>query len=1685
MKMMKEMIDLGTRQDGVLRDRDSTRREDAWSGYDGLGSLLQGEYGQQQPMAVEIEQRSSMEQNTANRYTWLLGSATPDPPHVPTPPLPNLDSQVAAMEAVVAEVYVPTPEPPLPTTPAESLNNLTLVPTQMPEGFVAIPIKGPVPTDALLADPAPSSEASASPNTVIHSPTPNYSPTVPESWTSWGDVTPSPDAVFALKASRLLDAWMPQQGFLNQKMFNRLCKEYTANMVGNRHIWELSCWMHRAPVPKVRDFLRTQGPDSGILEAIQHAFATRLTRLRGKINDHSPHVDGASIERAMRRVGRANPIAPPLSRRPSLSFSEASGQPAAPEGDAASDASSTPMGMPALRDPPDRPMTVGPTPSSHSSIMVERGDHPRVPIIVDTPMDGPWTDETDHTRSPPTDMGHARGNGRMTARAHGGPEAPSSSLDVPRWSGDTQEQEAKAIMDELRAIAARPRPDPAPLPQLTQLPPGASITAWDWADTLASWRIGYAYYLQNGNINPVRDGAYEGPDGALGPAFLLAADALGSGVGPPLDIGSQVVASNTWFRCAAIALSAITQGVLVSDDFFRLGAFPVRPCPDAIELHNDLPVPASQIELLQAMTGQLLEELSAKGISRLSHPELWQEIYAQERDLLWQVVWDSDEHRVWRDQLMQDAKRATAKEALQTIIANFKAEGAALMEQISLAERVAAKVVEHRAGWSEQLEALVDHEKASFKAEWEESLHRTAMHEAQAEWRTWKETELAKARAEAMNRISLDYVIQQCGTDAEAMIAAKRDFARDFVAHNYQGWVDQALSEKWPQIEQRAQEYTREQYLQEELARIWPDVRDDARKEVQDRVAKYKADLEASLATKQHAKDVKKEHAALVEVKCTPAPPTAAEETITRAVLETAEYKNGHPNAMHQLGVAIGVIHPFEATVGVPVGPLLPPPSPETIGDRDSMAPPATLPEPPLATPSHQGTRSVASSMHTPGNQMEDDAPAPEAQPSQDTLIQAVWELLAPLQAGMLMLTNRVEELDRHTRQPRSPEVAVPVDDRSPAPAPAPVVTPPAPSSSPTPPTSKPKKPKAKGKGKATVAATGGPEAPIPTPAKGPATAPTAKAADNDGFISVGRCGPTYNSVTVKGIQQNTAAHATASSAANAQGHTATGALRRNAPTSSPSLPTIRRIVVVRNGGLLDEDAEKRLRITNPGFIVQGVRTAIERQTSNPLRLLVERTGNFVYHIAGKVPMTAVLPFSSYLLQPFPGATLVPAEGWCWAQLHGVLTAGSDSVIYDEDQLTAELHLNLAFETTPLVQVPHWATDPFKISTTTSTVVFAYIDPDKKITQAAVAGGISMFSYGVKFVPCGDSPHPKQCGRCHEMGHVLNDTACKWKGKNRCICCGGAHHTNDHAFHCKNTHKDAARCDCRFPCLLCKKVGHTARSHRACASHGDFPAPQLVARIETPTNPAPAPQAILKRPTELETPSPAHVDNADPPLDFPLFNAAQLGQEVNPTLHDPTPAEAAASKPAPKVTKPKARIVRPSTDTAKPGETSTERAATRFRPGSPSKVQGPLNLAVPKTKADTKLQQVGAATASLAAQPKEVRGTSLEDEGMMRPQTVVERLAEMYPSPPTMSIPSTIVEAATTRYHYMVEEVKLGKIMVSVVGQDFACPFDDLNPRFHRLHSQETAVLDDRGVRERCPAIPCLWRPQPTRRGTG
>ncbi|KAH9044122.1 hypothetical protein EDB84DRAFT_1559071 [Lactarius hengduanensis] len=1694
------------------------------------------------------------------------------------------------MEAVVAEVYSPTPEPPLPTNPADGLSDSTLVPTHTPEGMIAVNVDSSPPSDALVAPPAVHSptpqlvtdgaalvlalenaddvpEPALGPEVTLYfAPAPAPAPAlvleapatspIPASPlpAGWED-TPSPDTIFERMAEALYEGWLEFIGRMNPKKFEQLNAEYSANTVGDMNIWRLACWMHRAPAVRVREFLRKHSPPTPIIEAIQHAFATRLTRLRGRIGDHGTHADSvrtvleewnagiglaslpasaalpspgpstveamraavpspiisvepghaqapisissdsgtssvvlihphekATIERALQRVARHTPARPALSRRPSITFREASGAPDDPEGDAASNSSSTPTATPAVRDFPGRnDAWQNSTPSDCSSIPMAPGDNDQVPILVDTPEESM---ETDHTRSPPTDMGRPRGDGRMTAA---GRDHASPSPDIPRWAGDTQEQEAKVVMDELRILAAARLPDRSDQEALTQLTAGdAPEVARNWADDIAPQRIGYGYYLQSDVLPPLAGGAHDGPEGALSAAFQLTAATLGAGIGDPRLPANRVVGSDTWFRGAAATLASLIRGVLVSDSFFKQGGYPVEPCSDIIQLPPGVAMPDSQVELLQAMTSQLLSELSAQGVSRLARPELWQAIYDQERDVLRERVRSSDFAKGWLSRLQTSLQQTTAEEAIRSLIATFEAEGAALKEQATLAERVAAKVTRLRAGWEADLNGLVEQEHISFEHEWRSDFQRAATKEAEREWRTWKDGELAKVKAEAMNQISLEYVLQMCGDDAAKLVEEKRQFAKEYVAANYQAWVAQELEARWPQVEQTAQGYTRERYLQEELNRIWPDVRDEARADVAERVIAYKANLERNLikaadedhrmdaaiqrstgkskAAKTRIKDIKKERQAMVDSKRTVAlVANATEALIARAVTDTADYENGAPNGMHQLGVAIGIINPFTQQSSDEFSEF--PALASSEGARASEAPGSA--EPPssqsLAAPP-SALRDVHSSMHAPSNQMVDDPPAPVAtlSTSQDVLLTAVRELLAEVKSEVSALSSKVGELDRRTRTPRAPHPLPPrlapppaplpallsdaadVDiSMEPLPAPIPVDATPSPpppggastvdgttanAPSPDPVTAPVAEPigartaeaeptcdapsppsrrrRAKGKGASTASA-----AAQPTAAPSPQSAPPAKgttagartADPNDGFVQVGRPRPAYNIVTSKGAQQNAASKASAKANAAAQGRNASGTLKRNPVSPSPTDRTITRLIVIRHGGLSDEEEERKLRSTNPGYIVSAVRTEIERRTSNPLKLLggrwsreVAKTGNFVYHIAGKVPMEAILPFSTHLLKPFPGATLVPATGWCWAQLRDVLTSDRDDYIYEEDTLLAELRLNPVFETVPIVQAPHWAQDPFTISTTTSTVVFAYIDDNKSVTQAAIAGGVSMFSYGVKFIFAGDSPRPKQCGRCFEMGHVSNDPSCKWNGKNRCLRCGSDHHMDDHTFHCKGSHAVAAR-----------------------------------------------------------RPPPARVDDDPRPLTPPLFDHADLAGETPPT--NPTPAEAA--KQAPKA-RPRARIVRPDTDTAKPGETSTERAAARAQPASPSSLLGALALGAAKTKDDTKLQQLGAAMASLAARPSSVRGTGVDDDGTMRPQTSLERLAEMYPSPPTlMKIPSAIAATATARHRYMADEVKADRIIVMIAGRPFACPFADLSPRFHALRRQEEALL--------------------------
>ncbi|KAH9021927.1 hypothetical protein EDB84DRAFT_1441336 [Lactarius hengduanensis] len=273
---------------------------------------------------------------------------------------------------------------------------------------------------------------------------------------------------------------------------------------------------------------------------------------------------------------------------------------------------------------------------------------------------------------------------------------------------------------------------------------------------------------------------------------------------------------------------------------------------------------------------------------------------------------------------------------------------------------------------------------------------------------------------------------------------------------------------------------------------------------------------------------------------------------------------------------------------------------------------------------------------------------------------------------------------------------------------------------------------------------------------------------------------------------------------------------------------------------------------------------------------------------------------------------------------------------WDEDQLTAELRLHPAFETVPFIVEPHWLTHPNNIRDATATVGFAIEDPTGAVVQAAMAGPISMFSYQVKFVPCGDNRTLIQCGRCHMIGHRTNDKSCKWRvDQIRCHRCGRDHHIDDHHFECPNQHEVPGICKCKYKCLLCGAMGHDARS-RKCAKRGDFPAPRLakVAGRDSPPPPAQKGKGKEARIDDIpDVEALGYVDwgaeptaggwgDIDPETDA-ASKAFLAGTEPAPP--HPYPLTDLMGKPPP----PKARRVTKATDTAKPGESSTDRANQR------------------------------------------------------------------------------------------------------------------------------------------------------------
>ncbi|KAH9020756.1 hypothetical protein EDB84DRAFT_1441712 [Lactarius hengduanensis] len=1223
-----------------------------------------------------------MEHTSNNRFALLKDETRPPSPinHAPPPGMFTTAADVAAMEAVATELYQPTPTPaelPLPTTPAESLNNSTLVPSLTPEGMVAINVDSTPPPNALVAGQT-------------HSPTPHI---------------------------------------------------FTEGAI------------HEQALEIADDDSEAHRGIEGLAEAAFDA-------------DKDGHAES----------------------------SDSSTTPTAP-----TPSSPWPHKIPKK----DWPIEWGATtPSEHSSVEHLLGDHPRRPIAIDTPTP---EDPSAPSQSPPTDMGRPDPAGRMTAR--GLPPRPLSPMEVT-WGGSTQTQAARAVLQELRDMSTKPLPTGAEISEVH----AASIdeaAEWAniWADTIAPLREGYSRYTLREPIPLIKGGNRIEPAHALDTAFR--------------DTRSRTTGS----AGTSAVLASTIRGMLVSQGFFDQGTWPIEPCLDDFKLENDLESPGNQLELIRSMTEQLLSELTVQGEDRLNREDLWNSIKEQEILML-------------RDAMRKAAERDSAQARPSTaplhgLIEDLEAEDSPHASGIELAKATLERVT--AAGGKPGLKPN------QYVVETREELRATAMAQAEREWKHWRETQFAKASGEAMRRLSIDYVIDKCGPDAQAIIAEKQNFAKEYAHCNYQNWLDQVLTERWPSVEADAQAFSREDYFNRELAAIYPEVHqeahDAARKEALQAAALFKERLtiqKCSAASTDHDDDLyrasiksttakkvmnsqrdasKKARAIKVDARRTnlaevldmidqdPKEDLISHDALTALVHEDANMGTDEPpNAAAKLGAAMGLIEPLEG-----LAPQVRPhlgfaPSPETIGEASPSPSLPVMVALPTVNEEVAATRTIRSSVYA--NEAEPSPPPPAAEDHH--LYAMLQQLLAPLQESVDALRLRVEVIDDRTlptpqvhfalsASPLPPSETAEENLPVPAPAPlppvgtavpskgsssispatkgpagrpalAPVKQNPAPSPpgpppreatsgartaevSPSPPStgartdpaittpslpdapSPPAQPKPKGKGKAKGASTA-------SGAPSPFTEGARTATDNDGFISVSRPKLAYNIVSAKAVQQQLATKAQASTAATAQQRTAAGRLQ---PGASPAPRNTTRVVVARHGGFTDATREAALRGDLPERIAASVRSAIERSTSNPIKILsgrwakgVEKTGNYVYNITGKIPMDRILQFSKFLLQPFPGGTLIPAEGWCWAQLREVLVHDDDNNVHTEDTLFEEITRNPVFDGIPFVQRPHWERDIMKIDTATATVIFAYIDPAGKVAKEAKNAGIFMFNYGTK-----------------------------------------------------------------------------------------------------------------------------------------------------------------------------------------------------------------------------------------------------------------------------------------------------------------------------------------------------------------
>ena len=558
---------------------------------------------------------------------------------------------------------------------------------------------------------------------------------------------------------------------------------------------------------------------------------------------------------------------------------------------------------------------------------------------------------------------------------------------------------------------------------------------------------------------------------------------------------------------------------------------------------------------------------------------------------------------------------------------------------------------------------------------------------------------------------------------------------------------------------------------------------------------------------------------------------------------------------------AITTLHEHAAAIGyklVPVAATIVDPT----GEPYSLVPDSQMTDPiedfsqpdaidALARTCTAAVGGAASSIHNPANQMEDDPPSPTSAkkaakttttpPQETTDTQPAF--IKMFMEGIGCLTERFDNFESRltaieqgrkatgARTPAAPP-QIPLASKPPA-TKDPRVVLPAPTRKAPPPRQEPQAP-----------ATAPPQAtpPTTTPTPPPPIPPRPDPTTAEAAQKSGKTTTTKNATEVQQpwIKTQPRYAAAAAKAAPPSSNKTRG--RKNSPTTNTAPTT--KVTVIRKGGVSNEAEEQAIHARPIGETIMALRTAIESLSASAPQLLsghwtasANTTGNFLLAFNGNIPFDKITPYTKIIRSVLGCGDLAPAEGWTWVQLREVPTSDANGHKYDNDDLNGEVRRNPALATALFGMAPHWQQNPTNIlRIPTSTVLIPIVDTTDTVIKATAQQGVFMFGKPVKFVVTGDSPRLIQCGRCHLLGHPTRSPLCKLHpAAAKCYRCGGGHHSDNHDYECKGTHRTPGRCNCTPKCLLCGNMGHHARS-RKCPKRGDFAPPRLDS-LGTETNP--------------------------------------------------------------------------------------------------------------------------------------------------------------------------------------------------------------------------------------------------------